>query len=76
VIAGALAAASLSIVLGPPPPAPAYQYVGLAVSLLLAIACAVLVITRPASRGIFRLIMLGALIDVVLLALSGARLLA
>ena len=74
VIAGALAAASLSIVLGPGP-APLYQYVGLGVSLLLAVTCAILVIARPGSRLIFRLIIVGALIDVVLLALAGTRLL-
>ncbi|MCU1440679.1 MAG: 1,4-dihydroxy-2-naphthoate prenyltransferase [Rhodoglobus sp.] len=76
VIAGALAAASASIVLGPPGIAPVYQYGGLAVSLVIAGVCALLVLRRPASRTIFRLIILGALIDVVLLTLSGARLLA
>jgi len=75
VIAGALAAASASIVLGPGPAA-AYQYVGLSVSLVLAATCAVLVLTGRSSRLIFRLIIAGALIDVALLALSGSRLLA
>ena len=75
IIATALAAASASIVLGPAA-APVYEYAGLAVSIAIAIACAVLVLRRPRSRGIFRLIIVGALIDVVLLALSGTRMLA
>ena len=75
IIAGALAGASTAIVLGPGP-APLYQYVGLGLTVVLAVACAVLVIRRPGSRLIFRLIIVGALIDVILLALSGARFLA
>ncbi len=74
VIAAALAGASASIVLGPGP-APWYLYAGLGVSLVLAIGCAVLVIRRRSTRLIFRLIIVGALIDVVLLVLSGPRLL-
>lgn len=74
VIAAALAGASASIVLGPGP-APWYLSAGLGVSIALAIACAVLVIRRRSTRLIFRLIILGALIDVVLLVLSGPRLL-
>jgi 4-hydroxybenzoate polyprenyltransferase len=76
VIAGALAGASASIVLGPPGRVPAYQYAGLTASVGIAVACALLVLRRPASRAVFRLIILGALVDVVLLALSGARMLA
>ena len=80
-IAGALAAASLALVLGldvvtAPPWIAAIQYTGLGVSLLLAIACAVLVLRGGTTRWMFRLIIVGALIDVVLLALSGQRLLA
>ena len=74
VIAGALGGASISIVLGPGP-APAFQYGGLALSLLLAVVCAVLVLRTQPSRLVFRLIIAGALIDVVLLATLGARLL-
>ena len=74
VIAGALAGASLSIVLGLGDPQP-YGWAGLALSVALAVACAVLVLTGRSTRLIFRLIIAGALIDVVLLALSGARLL-
>jgi 4-hydroxybenzoate polyprenyltransferase len=76
VIAAALAGASASIVLGPPGAAPAVLYVGLGLSVVLAIGCAMLVLSSPGSRAIFRLIILGALIDVVLLAVSGARLVA
>ena len=75
VIAGALAVASTSIVLGPGP-APSYQYVGLILSVLLAVLCAALVLRKQHSRLIFRLIIVGAVIDVLLLALSGQRLLA
>ena len=80
-IAGALAAASLALVLGlgvatAPPWIAAIQYAGLGVSLLLAVACAVLVLRGRTTRWMFRLIILGALIDVALLALSGQRLLA
>lgn len=75
VIAAALAGASGTIVLGLGNPQP-YGWVGLALSLALAITCAALVIARRPTRLIFRLIIAGALIDVVLLALSGTRLLA
>ena len=75
VIAGALAVASTSIVLGPGP-APSYQYAGLILSVALAALCAVLVLLARHSRLIFRLIIVGALVDVLLLALSGQRLLA
>jgi 1,4-dihydroxy-2-naphthoate octaprenyltransferase len=81
VIAGALAAASICLLLGVGPvDSPAWigtlQWVGLALSLLLAVACAVLVVSGRGARWMFRLIILGALIDVALLALSGQRLLA
>jgi 4-hydroxybenzoate polyprenyltransferase len=72
VIAAALAAASASIVFGLPDPT-VFQYVGFAMSVLLAIGCAALVIARRSTRLIFRLIIAGALIDVVLLAIAGAR---
>lgn len=75
VIAGALAVAAASIVLGLGNPQP-WGWVGLGLSLALAAACAALVLAGRATRLIFRLIILGALLDVVLLALSGARLLA
>ena len=75
VIAAALAGASGSIVLGLGDPQ-LYGWIGLILSLALAITCAALVIARRPTRLIFRLIIAGALIDVVLLALSGTRLLA
>lgn len=73
-IAGALAGASASIVLGPGPAA-WYLSVGLAVSVVLAMLCAVLVVRGRSSRLVFRLIIVGAMIDVALLVLSGPRLL-
>lgn len=73
VIAAALAGASASIVLGPGP-ASALAYAGLVLSLALAVGCAVLVMRERRSRLIFRLIIAGAIIDVVLLAFSGGRL--
>ena len=75
VIAGALAGASVSVVLGLGGSS-AWDYVGLALSLVLAVGCAALVLRGSSTRLIFRLIIAAALVDVVLLALSGARLLA
>ena len=75
VIAAALAGASCSIVLGLGS-AQVYAWIGLALSVLLAAACAMLVVSGRSTRLIFRLIIAGALLDVVLLALSGARILA
>lgn len=74
VIAGALAGASASIVLGLGPVA-TWGWVGLGLSVLLAVGCAALVLRESPTRLIFRLIIAAALIDVVLLALSGPRLL-
>jgi 4-hydroxybenzoate polyprenyltransferase len=75
VIAVALAAASALVALGPGTPG-AVQWAGLAISLGLAVATATLVVTRPPTRVLFRLIIVAALVDVVLLALSGAALIA
>lgn len=75
IIATALAGASASIVLGLGTPS-TVQLFGLACVLALAVVCAVLVVARPGSRLVFRLIILGALVTVVLLAVSGQRLLA
>lgn len=75
VIAGALAVASVSIVVMPGR-APVYLYVGLALSLALAVFCAALSVRAEPSRLLFRIIILGAMLNVVMLALSGARLLA
>lgn len=75
VIAGALAGASVSIVVGLGN-TEIYGWLGLALSAALAVACATLVLTGRPTRLIFRLIIAGALLDVVLLALAGARILA
>jgi hypothetical protein len=45
------------------------------VSITLAAGCAVLVLTRRVTRLLFLLIIVAALVNVVLLALSGQRLL-
>ena len=74
VIAIALAGASLSIVLGLGE-AGVPQFVGLAASLALAVACAALVLRGTVTRAVFRIIIAAALVDVVLLASSGSRLL-
>jgi 4-hydroxybenzoate polyprenyltransferase len=74
-IAASLAAAAGCIVLGLGTAAP-WGYLGLGASILLAIACAALVITRPGSRLLFRLIIVAALLSVVLLASAGTRILA
>ena len=75
VIAAALAGASGSIVLGLGDPQ-LCGWLGLALSVLLAVASAALVLTGRSTRLIFRLIIAGALLDVVLLALAGTRILA
>ncbi|CAN5618560.1 UbiA family prenyltransferase [soil metagenome] len=75
VIAGALAGASVCLVMGLGG-AGALQFAGLAVSLTLAAVCAVLVLTGRAPAAVFRLIIVAALVDVLLLALSGERILA
>jgi 4-hydroxybenzoate polyprenyltransferase len=79
-IAGALAAASVCVVLGlgpaQSPVIAAVQFTGLALTLGLAVGCAVLVVRGRGATWMFRLIILGALIDVALLALSGHRILA
>jgi 4-hydroxybenzoate polyprenyltransferase len=75
VIAAALAGASVSIVVGLGNTA-LYGWLGLALSVALAVACAALVLAGRPTRLIFRLIIAAALLDVVLLALAGARILA
>ena len=76
VIAVSLAAASALIVFGSGMPPTAFDYAALAVTLALAATCAVLAATRPPTRLLFQLIIAAALVDVVLLALSGSRLVA
>lgn len=75
IIAAALAGASVVIVFGRDS-IPVYLYVGLGVTVLLAIGCVILVLREPPSRLVFRLIIAAAFLDVLLLALSGPRLLA
>ena len=75
VIAGSLAAASCSIVLGIGG-AGVLEYVGLAATIAIAVASAVLVVSRPRSGVVFRLIIACALLNVVLLAAAGPRILA
>ena len=69
VVSIALVAASGFIVIGSPD---LLHWIGLGVSLVLALVCAYLVLTRPPTRLLFQLIIAGALVDVVLLALSGS----
>jgi 4-hydroxybenzoate polyprenyltransferase len=71
VIAVSLAAASVLLVVGAPD---ALHLFGLALGVALAVACVVLVLRGVASRLLFRVIIAAALVDVVLLALSGAAL--
>jgi len=75
IIAGGVAGASASIVFGLGDALPV-QYVGFGLVAALAAWCGYLVIARPGSRLVFRLIIAAALITVLLLAVSGARLLA
>ena len=71
VIAGALIGASGSIVFGLGAQTPALVAVAI-VGTILAVAIAVLVLTNRQPRAAFALIMIAALLDVVLIAVSGA----
>ena len=71
VIAGALAAASVLLFVGAPD---LLHLFGLALGVGLAVACVVLVLRGVATRLLFRVIIAAAIVDVVLLALSGAAL--
>jgi 4-hydroxybenzoate polyprenyltransferase len=51
-------------------------WLGLAINAAIAVTCGVLLATRPPTRLMFRLIILAALVNVVLLAVSGDSLLA
>jgi 4-hydroxybenzoate polyprenyltransferase len=51
-------------------------WLGLAINAAIAVTCGVLLATRPPTRLMFRLIILAALVNVVLLAVSGNSLLA
>jgi 4-hydroxybenzoate polyprenyltransferase len=65
VIGAALAGASILLARSP------LLWIGCSVALLLAAIIVVLVFTRPSTRLLFRLIIAAALIDVVMLAISG-----
>ena len=71
IIAGALVGASGSIVFGLGPPTPALVAVAV-VGTILAVVVAILVVTNRRPRAVFALILFIALVDVVLIAVSGA----
>ncbi len=71
-----LAAASVLALIGPVGPITALQWTGLAINLAIAVTGIALVLTRPPGRLFFQLIIAAALIDVILLAFAGDRLLA
>ena len=75
VIWASLAAGGVAAFFGPAGDKTELQWIGLALTLLLAVAIA-LVLRRPPTRLLFQLIIAAALVNVVLLAFSGARLLA
>jgi len=70
VVAVALAVASILLARSP------LLWLGVVVATGLAATCAVLALTRPPTRLLFRLIIAAALVDVVMLALSGTELVA
>ncbi len=71
----ALAAAAALVVFGPGAPG-VVQWIALGVETAIAAAGLVLALTRPPSRPLFRLVILGALVAVVALVLSGSSLVA
>ena len=71
IIAGALVGASGSIVFGLGPPTPSLVAIAV-VGTILAIVIAILVGTNRRPRAVFALILLVALVDVILIAMSGA----
>ena len=73
VIAGSLAAASVLLFVGAPD---VLHLFGLALGVALAVVCVVLVLRGVATRLLFRVIIAAAIVDVVLLALGGAALVA
>ena len=72
----ALAAASVVAFAGPSGGVTVLQWIGLVLTLLIALAGALLVVTRPPGRLLFQLIIAAALVNVVVLAFAGPRLLA
>lgn len=72
----ALAAASVLAFVGPGDAVLPLQWIGLVLTLLIAMTGIVLVLSRPPSRLLFQLIILAALVNVIVLASSGERILA
>lgn len=72
----ALLAASVLALVGPGGEVTGAQWAGFVATTGIAIAGVALVLTRPASRLLFQLIIAAALVNVVVLALAGGRLLA
>jgi 4-hydroxybenzoate polyprenyltransferase len=75
-VCGCLVGASVLAVVGLDDDMRWVGWVGLAATTGIAVACGVLLSTRAPTRLLFRLIILAALVDVALLALSGDSLLA
>lgn len=71
-----LVAASVLAIVGLGATAGWAAWVGVALTCVIAAVCAVLLLTTEASRLLFRLIIVAALVNVALLAVSGERLLA
>lgn len=72
----ALVAASILAFAGPGVGAGWAQWTGLLLTIVIAVVCGALLLTRAPSRLLFQLIILAALVNVALLAVSGDRLLA
>jgi 4-hydroxybenzoate polyprenyltransferase len=75
-VCGCLVAASVLAVIGLDDEFRWVAWVGLAATTGIAVTCAVLLRTRTPTRLLFRLIILAALVNVALLAVSGDGLLA
>jgi 4-hydroxybenzoate polyprenyltransferase len=71
-----LAVASTLVVFGSGANSGAVGWIGFGLTLCIAVAGIVLVLTRPPTRLLFQLILAAALVNVVLLALSGSRMVA
>ncbi|MCY7412277.1 MAG: 1,4-dihydroxy-2-naphthoate prenyltransferase, partial [Salinibacterium sp.] len=74
VIATSLVLASFLVVLAPGVTPNAFALIGLTLSAILAAACAAITISGRATRLVFRLIILAAAIDAILLIAAAQRL--
>ena len=72
---GVLLAAGLIVALAPAGPPDAWQWLGLAATLLIVVLGLALVAVRRATRLMFLLIIVAALVTVVMLVISGERML-